>query len=75
VDVGAKSEIHRRMRALADAGKAVLLISSELPEVLVLADRILVMCEGRLRGELAGQGATAEALLALALPGSAAVAA
>jgi len=72
VDVGAKSEIHHRLRALADAGKAVLVISSELPEVLALADRIVVLCEGRVRGELAGAGASADDVLALALPGSAA---
>ena len=68
VDVGAKSEIHRRIRALADTGKAVLVISSELPEVLALADRILVMCEGRITGELDGARATAEQVLNLALP-------
>jgi len=68
VDVGAKSEIHRRLRALADAGKALLVISSELPEVLALADRILVMGDGMLRGELDGRTATAEQVLALALP-------
>jgi ABC-type sugar transport system ATPase subunit len=68
VDVGAKTEIHRRLRALAEEGRALLVISSELPEVLALADRILVMCEGGLRGELPGQGATAEQILALALP-------
>jgi ABC-type sugar transport system ATPase subunit len=68
VDVGAKSEIHRRIRGLADAGKAVLVVSSELPEVLALADRILVMCEGRITGELEGARATAEQVLQLALP-------
>jgi ribose transport system ATP-binding protein len=67
VDVGSKSEIHRRLRALADAGKALLVISSELPEVLALADRILVMSEGVLRGELDARTATAEQVLALAL--------
>ncbi len=72
VDVGAKSEIHRRLRALADAGKAVLVISSELPEVLALADRIVVLGEGRVRGELDGRAATADAVLTLALPAAAA---
>ncbi len=72
VDVGAKSEIHRRLRALADAGKAVLVISSELPEVLALADRIVVLCEGRVRGELDGSAVRADDILALALPGTAA---
>ena len=68
VDVAAKAELHHLIRSLADAGKAVLVISSELPEVLALADRIVVMREGRVAGELPGSGATAEAVLALALP-------
>jgi ribose transport system ATP-binding protein len=68
VDVGAKSEIHRRLRALAEEGKALLVISSELPEVLAIADRIVVMSEGALRGELDARTATAEQILALALP-------
>jgi ABC-type sugar transport system ATPase subunit len=70
VDVGAKSEIHRRLRALADAGKAVLVISSELPEILALADRIIVMREGRVAGELAGARAGAREVMELALPRS-----
>ena len=70
VDVAAKSELHQLIRGLADAGKAVLVISSELPEVLALADRIVVMREGRVAGELAAAGATAEGILALALPAS-----
>jgi ABC-type sugar transport system ATPase subunit len=72
VDVGTKSEIHRRLRALADSGTAVLIVSSELPEVLALADRIVVLCEGRVTGELDGASARADDILALALPGSAA---
>jgi len=67
VDVGAKVEIHRRIRALADAGKTVVVISSELPEVLALADRIVVMSGGRVTGELDGATATAEQVLELAL--------
>ncbi|HYB41380.1 MAG TPA: ATP-binding cassette domain-containing protein, partial [Candidatus Methylomirabilis sp.] len=70
VDVAAKSELHQLIRGLADAGKAVLVISSELPEVLALADRIVVMREGTVAGELAAAGATAEGILALALPAS-----
>jgi ribose transport system ATP-binding protein len=66
IDVGAKFEIYAQLRALAQAGKAVLLISSELPEVLALADRILVLREGRLVGELPGDGATEEDVMALA---------
>ncbi len=68
VDVAAKAELHHLIRRLADAGKAILVISSELPEILALADRIVVMREGRVAGELPGSGATAEAVLALALP-------
>jgi len=67
VDVGAKVELHRQIRALADQGKAVLLISSELPELLALADRVLVMRAGRVAGELTGDAVTAEAVMALAV--------
>ena len=67
VDVGAKVELHRQIRSLADFGKAVLLISSELPELLALADRVLVMRAGRITGELAGDTLTAERVMALAV--------
>jgi ABC-type sugar transport system ATPase subunit len=70
VDVATKVELHRVIRSLADAGKAVLVISSELPEVLALADRIVVMREGRVSGELGAAAATAERILGLALPAS-----
>jgi rhamnose transport system ATP-binding protein len=66
VDVGAKFEIHNLIRREADAGMACLMVSSDLPEVLALADRILVMREGHLRGELSGAGATDEAVMRLA---------
>ena len=52
IDVGAKSEIYKLLRALADQGKAIVMISSELPEILRMSDRIVVMCEGRITGEL-----------------------
>ena len=52
VDVGAKAEIHNLIRGLAAEGKAVILVSSELPELIALATRILVMREGKLAGEL-----------------------
>ena len=68
VDVGAKIGIHRQLRALADRGKAVLVISSELPEVLALADRILVMRGGRLSAAFEAADATPERVLAAALP-------
>jgi len=52
IDVGAKYEIYQLMHALADEGKVILMISSELPEMLGMADRILVMHQGRLTGEI-----------------------
>ncbi|HVR00908.1 MAG TPA: ATP-binding cassette domain-containing protein, partial [Polyangia bacterium] len=64
VDVGAKAEIHALIRELAQAGTAVLLISSELPELLALSSRMLVLREGRLVGELA-RGADQAALMRL----------
>jgi ribose transport system ATP-binding protein/rhamnose transport system ATP-binding protein len=66
VDVGARSEIYRLLRALAERGVALLVVSSELPEVLALADRIVVMAEGRTVGELPGDDATEEKVLRLA---------
>ena len=66
IDVGAKSEIHNLVRQLADAGKAILMISSELPEILNLSDRIVVMSGGQIAGELPASQASEEALLALA---------
>ena len=52
IDVGAKSEIYHLMNELASQGKAIIMISSELPEILRMSDRIVVMCEGRVTGEL-----------------------
>lgn len=66
VDVGAKAEIHQLLRDLADQGVGVLFISSELPEILGLADRILVMHEGRIRGELTAEEADEQTIMALA---------
>jgi ribose transport system ATP-binding protein len=66
VDVGAKEEMYRLVEQAAAAGAAVLFVSSEMPEVLGLADRILVMHEGRLTGELSRQRATEEAVMHLA---------
>ncbi len=67
IDVGAKAEIHRLMGQLARQGFAILLISSELAELLALADRIAVMRGGRLAGILPGGEATRERVLHLAL--------
>ncbi|MFO1497925.1 MAG: ATP-binding cassette domain-containing protein [Verrucomicrobiota bacterium] len=60
VDVGAKAEIHALIDRLAGAGKAVLLISSDLPEVLGMSDRVLVMHRGRLAAQLEGEYLTQE---------------
>ena len=66
IDVGAKAEIYKLLQGLADQGKAIVVISSELPEVLRLSHRIIVMCEGRITGELEGKSATQEAIMTLA---------
>jgi rhamnose transport system ATP-binding protein len=60
IDVGTKAEVHRLLSELAGDGLAILMISSELPEVLGMADRVLVVCEGRLTAELAREDATPE---------------
>ena len=65
IDVGAKAAIHELMRDLARSGRAVVMISSELPELIGMSDRILVMREGRIAGELPG-GATEHEVIALA---------
>lgn len=67
VDVGAKFEVHRLIGDLARRGAAVLLISSELPEVLTLSHRVLVMKEGTITGELRGSAMTEEAVMQLAI--------
>jgi ribose transport system ATP-binding protein len=66
IDVGAKAEIYRIMRELAASGVAILMISSELTEVIGMADRIIVMREGRVTGELASHEATEERIMHLA---------
>jgi len=63
VDIGAKEEVHRLIRELASQGLAVLMVSSDLPEVLAMADRILVTREGRIVGEMPGNTATAEEVM------------
>jgi rhamnose transport system ATP-binding protein len=67
VDVGAKAEIHRLMVELADEGMAILMVSSDLPEILGMSDRVAVMHGGTLAGILSRGEATQEAILALAL--------
>ncbi|WP_399921935.1 sugar ABC transporter ATP-binding protein [Streptomyces kanamyceticus] len=66
IDVGTKAEVHRLLSALAADGVAVLMISSDLPEILGMADRVLVMHEGRLTAEFARAEATEETVMAAA---------
>jgi len=70
VDVGAKVEIYRIVHELAAAGVGILVISSELPEVIGLASRVLVMKEGAIAGELAGDAIGEEAIMSLAALGA-----
>ncbi len=65
VDIAAKAEVHELLDALAGQGIAIVAISSELPEVLAISDRIVTMREGRVTGEMAANDATAEALMRL----------
>jgi ABC-type sugar transport system ATPase subunit len=67
IDVGAKAEVHRIIAELADQGVAILMISSELQEVMHVSDRILVMHEGRLTGEFPREHATEESLMKAAV--------
>ena len=66
IDVGVKFEIYNLINKLADAGKGIIVISSELPELIGITDRILVMCEGRITGELSHIEADQEKILDLA---------
>ncbi len=66
IDVGAKSEIYRLLNDLAQQGKSIIMISSELPEILRMSHRIVVMCEGRITGELSAAEASQEKIMALA---------
>lgn len=66
IDVGAKSEIYRLLNDLAGQGKAIIMISSELPEILRMSHRIVVMCEGRITGELSAAEATQERIMTFA---------
>ncbi len=66
IDVGTKSEVHRLLSQKAQEGMAIIMVSSELPEVMGMADRILVMREGRLVGEFNRSEATAEKIIAVA---------
>ena len=66
IDVGAKSEIYHLLNELAQQGKSIIMISSELPEILRMSHRIIVMCEGRITGELTAAEATQERIMTYA---------
>jgi ribose transport system ATP-binding protein len=66
IDVGAKSEIYHLLNDLARQGKSIIMISSELPEILRMSHRIIVMCEGRITGELSSAEATQEKIMTYA---------
>ena len=70
VDIGAKQEIYRLMEELAEQGVAILFVSSEMEEVLSLSDRVLVMHEGQITGELARDELSEEAVMQLATGGN-----
>ena len=67
IDVGAKAEVHRIIAGLADRGVAIIVISSELPEILRLCDRVLVMHEGRVTAELPRSEVTEESVMRAAV--------
>jgi methyl-galactoside transport system ATP-binding protein len=66
IDVGAKYEIYMIMRKLTEQGKCIIMISSEMPELMGMSDRIMVMCEGHMSGIIEGSSATEEAIMKLA---------
>ena len=66
IDVGAKSEIYKLMNQLAQEGKSIIMISSDMPELLRMSDRVVVMCEGRVTGELDISEATQENIMTFA---------
>ncbi|WP_366927926.1 sugar ABC transporter ATP-binding protein [Clostridium sp.] len=69
IDVGAKAEIYKLMRQLVNKGASIIMISSELPEVLKMSDRILVMCKGKITGELSSKEANQEKIMYYATGG------
>ena len=60
IDVGAKAEAYHSLRQLAEQGKAIIMVSSELPEILGVSDRIVVMCEGKVTATLQNENLTEE---------------
>ena len=69
IDAGAKCEIYHLMNELATSGKSIIMISSELPEILRMSDRVLVMCEGRKTAEIPIEKASQEVIMQAATVG------
>jgi methyl-galactoside transport system ATP-binding protein len=67
IDVNAKHEIYQLIKKLASEGMSIIMISSEMPEILLLSDRIIVMCEGKITGLLSGKDATEEEIMVYAM--------
>ena len=67
IDIGAKAEIHQLLRELAEAGLGIIVISSELPEILAIADRVAVMRRGRITAEFFCEGITQEDIMSRAI--------
>lgn len=68
VDIGAKSEIYKLILDLSKSGMGIIMVSSELPEILAVSDRVLVMCEGSITAEISGEHATERNILKAAIP-------
>jgi ABC-type sugar transport system ATPase subunit len=66
IDIGAKSEIHMLLRDIVSRGKAVIMVSSEMPEIMASCDKTIVMCEGRITGILSNQELSEEKMMQLA---------
>ena len=73
IDIGAKSEIYDLIEELAASGKSIVVVSSELPEIIRVSDRVMVMREGEIAGTLTGADITEEQIASLAIPKSKAV--
>lgn len=69
IDVGAKAEIHKLLRDLAGSGISIIMVSSELPKILAIADRVIVMRRGKISGEFDGATTTQEEINRTAFPG------
>ena len=67
IDIGTKQQIYAFIRELAKQGKGVIVISSEMPEIIGLSDRVLVMRQGRISGDVSGAGITEENIVRLAM--------